>query len=128
MKKTVRHRKRKVAEGNRLDVDKRMRMMEANEAGNEVQLTPEISAHIEFLKNACSNTDKQAILEKMTLTYVYRKSLGAKTLTVFPRFLDSPYLVRDFYNNFYYMNKAVPNTFYLLSSCQLKLFFYFLLV
>lgn len=92
MKKNVRRRKRKSTIDS-LDTENK-RQKTTIQTSENVTVTSEIAEHIEFLKNACPNIDKTAILERMALTYAYRRTLGDNFLQTFPRFLDTSYLVR----------------------------------
>ncbi|KAK9736427.1 hypothetical protein QE152_g12491 [Popillia japonica] len=61
---------------------------------NVIVKTPEISEALEYLKNANSN-DMDGILEKMSLTYTYRRTLKEDIWKEFPRFEDLPYLIEN---------------------------------
>lgn len=55
-------------------------------------LTEQEVADIEFLKNACSKTQENEIIQKMKNTFDCRKT-NDFSVTDYPRFLDTPGLV-----------------------------------
>ncbi|EFA11768.1 hypothetical protein TcasGA2_TC016398, partial [Tribolium castaneum] len=87
----VRRRKRKAVE-NASDEVKEKKEDCRNTYKNVITITPEISDCVEFLRNASPQTDQEAILDRMKKTFTYRRSLDVNVLSIFPRFLDTPYL------------------------------------
>lgn len=59
-------------------------------------ITLEIRDAIHFLKQACSS-NKDEIFQKMAMTFEYRRTLDDNLLLVFPKFLDTPGLVRIYF-------------------------------
>ncbi|XP_015840661.1 uncharacterized protein LOC103313046 isoform X2 [Tribolium castaneum] len=88
----VRRRKRKAVE-NASDEVKEKKEDCRNTYKNVITITPEISDCVEFLRNASPQTDQEAILDRMKKTFTYRRSLDVNVLSIFPRFLDTPYLI-----------------------------------